>query len=452
MSSTEPTPALRAERVLNRAVESPLVRGGLVVMAGLVTGNLLGILRVALTAYMLGTHSRADSLAVAMGPIDALNSVVINGIVFAFVPMLTAAGGARRALLARVLRIFARVLAAIAVGVVVGAPWLMRILAPGLDPVHFADAVVNLRIFALSTFAAGAAAVYCAFLYTGRRFGPMAFYQAVLNVCTIAAALLLWRAVGVHAFAIGYSIGAFAQLAIVWFAARRDLAAAADEPCTVSWREIASRPAFFVVYAACLGLNIVFTRAYATHAGPGMAAALDYCMRGVGVPLALLVSPISTSLLPEISRLRSLARMKDAFRLIDRTVLLTALAAVAGCGFAILYRQPVIRILFQRGSFTVDSTNLVAAVFLGMGPSMIGWSLIEVTARSLFALDRRWPPVIAAMIPLLLNVAITLWLRSFRPEWIGLGASVGLIAGFAVLFAMAHTGRPRWLDAARLDM
>ena len=60
MSSTEPTPALSAERVLNRAVESPLVRGGLVIVAGLVTGNLLGFLRVALTAYLLGTHSRAD--------------------------------------------------------------------------------------------------------------------------------------------------------------------------------------------------------------------------------------------------------------------------------------------------------------------------------------------------------------------------------------------------------
>ena len=42
------------------------------------------------------------------------------------------------------------------------------------------------------------------------------------------------------------------------------------------------KPAFFVVYAAGIGLNITFTRAYATHAGPGMAAALDYCMRGVG--------------------------------------------------------------------------------------------------------------------------------------------------------------------------
>jgi putative peptidoglycan lipid II flippase len=440
---------LRTERVLNRAVESPLVRGGLVVVAGLVTGNLLGFVRVALTAYLLGTHSRADSLAVAMGPIDTLNSVVINGIVFAFVPMLTAAGGARRALFGRVLRVFARVLAAIAVGVVLAAPWLMRVLAPGLDPVYFADAVLNLRIFALSTFAAGSAAVYCAFLYTGRRFGPMAFYQAVLNVCTIAAALAFWRAFGVHAFAIGYTTGAFAQLAIVWCAARRDLArTAAAEPCAVSWREIAAKPAFFVVYAAALGLNIVFTRAYATHAGPGMAAALDYCMRGVGVPLALLVSPISTSLLPEISRLRSLARMRDAFRLIDRTVALTAMAAVAGCGCAILFRHPVIGILFQRGSFTAQSTRLVAAVFLGMGPSMVGWSLIEVMARSLFALDRPWPPVLAAIVPLLLNVAITLGLHSFRPEWIGLGASVGLIAGFAVLFALAHVERRRWLGPA----
>ena len=90
-------------------------------------------------------------------------------------------------------------------------------------PAYFAAATANLRIFALSTFAAGAAAVYCALLYTGRRFGPMAFYQAVINVFTIAGALALWRAVGVHAFAIGYTAGAFAQLAIVWFATRREL-------------------------------------------------------------------------------------------------------------------------------------------------------------------------------------------------------------------------------------
>jgi putative peptidoglycan lipid II flippase len=282
-------------------------------------------------------------------------------------------------------------------------------------------------------------------LYTDRRFGLAAFYQAALNLFTVAGALCLWKPLGVYAFAVGYTAGAGMQLAAVYFATRRQLQAAAPATAALRFGEILAKPAFFIVYASGLALNLTFTRAYATHAGSGMAAALDYCMRGVGVPMALLVSPISNSLLPEIARLRSLARMRDALRLIDRTVALTALAAVGGCGFAILFRHPAIALFFQRGSFTADSTRLVAAVFLGMGPSLVGWTLLEIMARSLFALNRPWPPVIATAIPLLLNVTLTLHIHSHRPELIGLGSSAGLLAGFAALFAMAHMGRRRWL-------
>jgi putative peptidoglycan lipid II flippase len=428
-------------------VENPLVRGGLTIVAGVLAGNVLGIGRVALIAYLLGTRSYADSLAVAMGPLDTLNSVLINSIVFAFVPMLTAAQGAQRtALFLKLTRCFLWAFSLISAAVIVSAPWLMRALGPGLDPRYFGTAVNILRILSLSTMAAGVAAVQCAMLYTDRRFAPAAFYQAALNVFTIGGALCLWKFVGVYAFAIGYTAGAWAQLAIVYFAARRGLDTAGAPVCEVRWREILTKPAFFVVYAAGLGLNITFTRAYATHAGPGMAAALDYCMRGVSVPLAILVNPISNSLLPEIARLRSLFRLRDALRLIDRTVALTALAAVAGCSFALVFREQAIGLLFQRGSFTAESTRLVASAFLALGPSLVGWSLIEITSRSLFALDRPWPPVIAAFIPVLLNVAVTLRMGSARPVDLGVGASVGLIAGFAVLFVTAHTSRKRWLQ------
>ena len=44
------------------------MRGGLTIVAGVLTGNVLGVVRVALIAYLLGTHSYADSLAVAHGP------------------------------------------------------------------------------------------------------------------------------------------------------------------------------------------------------------------------------------------------------------------------------------------------------------------------------------------------------------------------------------------------
>ena len=423
------------------------MRGGLTIGAGIVTGSIIGFVRVALTAYLLGTHSQADSLAVAVGPLDALNSVLINTMVFAFVPMLAARQGAdRTALFLKLNQWFAWLFSLLTLAIVVSAPWLIAILAPGLDPRYYHTSVTILRISAFSIMAAGAAAINCALLYTDRRFAPFALYQACLNVFTIAGAVSLWRVLGVYGFAIGYTVGAWAQFAVVYFCARAGLETRNLPPSKVHWREILGRPVAVSLYAVSLALNIVFTRAWATHIGPGMAAALDYCMRGVGVPLAFLVSPISNSLLPEIARLRSQLRLREAFRLIDKTLGLAALAAVAGCGVALALRQPVIAILFQRGNFTAESTTLVSTVFLGLAPSLIGWSLMEILARSLFALDRPWPPVIAALIPVFLNVAITLQVGPFHPEYLGLGASVGLISGFAVLFVTAHTSRKRWLQ------
>jgi hypothetical protein len=53
--------------------------------------------------------------------------------------------------------------------------------------------------------------------------------------------------------------------------------------------------------------------------------------------------------------------------------------------------------------------------------------------------------VIAALAPVLINIAITIRVASHNPAYLGLGASVGLICGFAVLFVTAHGRRGRWL-------
>jgi putative peptidoglycan lipid II flippase len=424
------------------------VRGSLTLAGGVLTGNIIGFGRVALTAYLLGTHSRADSLAVAMGPMDSLNSMLTNSMLFAFVPLLAAqAEPARTALFLKLRRTFLWLFLAVSATVIVTAPWLMRLLAPGLDSDAFRVAVNIARILAVSTTAAGVAALYWALLYTERRFGPTAFYQATLNLSTIVAAASLWRGIGVYAFPVGYALGACVQLALVHFAAGPGLHPAGLPPSDLNWRAVLTKPAFFLVYAAGLSLNVTFTRAFATHAGPGTAAAFEYCMRGVGVPLALLVSPLTNSLLPEIARLRSALRLREAFRLVDRSIALDALFAVGITGVALLLREPVIKLLFQRGNFTAESTQLVSAVFLGLGPLLVGWSLLEVACRSSFALERPWPPVFTALVPVLVNAAVTLGLGLSRPPWVGLGASVGALTGFTLLFLIVRLNRGRWLEA-----
>ena len=243
MGADPQSPALLVDRGIGRAVESPLVRGGLTIGAGLVLGNLIGFVRVAITAYLLGTHNSADALAVSVSPLDTLNSVLINTMVFAFVPMLTERRGAERtALFLKLNRLFSWVFTVVTFGVIVFAPALIRILAPGWRAEDSATAVSLLRIIALSSMAAGAAAIHSALLFTEGRFGPTVFYQASLNLFTIIGAVGLWRFLGVYGFAVGYTIGAWVQLAVVYFAARSGLDLKNVPRCSTPWRELLAKP------------------------------------------------------------------------------------------------------------------------------------------------------------------------------------------------------------------
>jgi putative peptidoglycan lipid II flippase len=201
----------------------------------------------------------------------------------------------------------------------------------------------------------------------------------------------------------------------------------------------------FLLYAGLIAGNVVITRVFATHAGPGMAAAFDYCIRCVTVMVAYLVYPVATTLVPEIARLRGSKAISRAWSLIDRSVGVMAIAALASCLAGVLLRTPMIALLFERGNFSAESTRLVAAVFLGFVPSVAGWALLDLIARCFFALDRPGLPLIAALIPASVNLAITSILlaqgRLVNPAMLGLGASIGLFAGFAALFAMIHLRR-----------
>jgi putative peptidoglycan lipid II flippase len=358
--------------------------------------------------------------------------------------------GDRVAVFVRSARVFAAIVLALSVLVGAFAPRLIPIVGPGLAKPERAQAAELLRFLAPATFFSGCAAIFSALLYTDRRFLVPGLYQTCLNGGIVAGALLLRNTFGINGFAIGYTAGTALQLLLTWFFSR-DLRRQPRSPLPLSMGEVLLRPGMFVLYAGLIAGNLVVTRAFATHAGSGMAAAFDYSTRCTSVVLAYLVYPVASTLVPEIARLRGKNDTRKAYSLIDRGVGLMAVAATASCAVGILLRTPVIALLFQRGSFTAESTRLVSAVFLGFAPSLIGWALLDLIARCFFALDRSRMPLIAAFIPITLNVAITSFLRASGylkdPALLGLGASVGLLAGFAALFVMIHTRR----NAAKLE-
>ncbi len=246
---------------------------------------------------------------------------------------------------------------------------------------------------------------------------------------------------GINGFAIGYSTGSAAQLCLTWYFTRslRRAPRAAWKPPIA---DVLLKPGMFLLYAGLISGNLIVTRIFATHAGPGMAAAFDYCMRCVSVVLAYLVYPVASTLVPEIARLRGTNETSKAYSLIDNSVALMAVAAVGACALGILLRTPVIALLFERGNFTAESTRLVATVFLGIAPCLIGWAMLDLIARCFFAMNRPKLPLIAAFVPITVNLLITTILHAegmlSSPAALGLGASIGLLLGFATLFTAIH--------------
>jgi len=398
---------------------------------------------------MLGTHARADSLAVAIGPLDTLNSVILNTMLFAFVPMLMMReSAARGAFFLRARPVFLTILVTLSTGIALVAGPLVSALGPGLPAAQHDQAVTLLRLFAPSTLFAGASGIFSALLYTERRFIVPGLNQTSLNLGTVAGALLLGRIAGINGFALGYTAGAALQLFLTWRASASLRSRFHDAPVTgeqFSLTDVLLKPGMFLLYAGLIAGNVIVTRAFATHAGPGMAAAFDYCIRCVNVFIAYMVYPVASTLVPEIARLKGANDDRRAYRLIDRGVGLMAIAAVLSCAIGIALRQPLITLLFQRGSFTADSTQMVSGVFLGFAPSLVGWALMDLISRCFFALDRPRLPLIAAFIPITVNLALMSWFlaqgRLMSPPMLGLGASAGLVTGFLTLFAMIHVRR-----------
>jgi putative peptidoglycan lipid II flippase len=411
------------------------MRGGLVVGAGILAGNLTGFVRVGLTAWFLGTGVRADALAVAVGPIDTLNTALVNTMLVSLVPMLMLRGEAGRvAIFRRTARVLTWIIAGITGGVFAFAPALISALGPGLAPAQHQEAAALLRVISPAVFCSGLAAIYSALLYTERRFLAPALYQACVNGGMILGAMALWRFLGVFGFAAGYTCGALLQLVLTWVHSADLRHSAAVESSAIPLSEILGRPAMFLLYAGLISANVLATRAFATHAGPGIAAAFDYCLRCLSSVVAYLVYPVANSLLPEIARLRGENRAGEAWRLTNRSVALMSVAAVAACAIGIAIRQPVIALLFQRGSFTTNSTQLVSSVFVGFAPAIVGWALMDLMSRCFFALDRWKIPTAAATVPLCINLAVLSVTRELGPGYLGVGMSAGMAAGFAVLF------------------
>ncbi len=360
------------EQPIAQTVERGIARSAGVLALGNAASRALGLVREMVIAYYFGASGQVSAFRVAAQVPVLLYDFLIGGMLSAaLVPVLSdyARTRSRREfiqLVSVLVSVFTVVLAVVVLLLELAAPQVAHLLAGGLDAYDSTLLPLTtrlIRIIAPAVWLFSMAGVVTAVLYTLERFTFPAIATAVYNLGIVIAAPLLAGRLGVTSLAIGILAGSTAQLLLMVLDMRR---AGVRVFFSLDFRHPALRRMLLLYLPIAAGLlvslfQIGLDRRLASTTGAQSIAWMANATTLQQLPLGLISVAISLASLPRLSQYFA-AGEEAAYRQTLgrglRMVLLLIVPAAIGLWFL---GKPLTQALFQRGSFTAEDTQAVAA-------------------------------------------------------------------------------------------
>jgi putative peptidoglycan lipid II flippase len=403
--------------------------------------RILGFVRDFVIARVFGVGVATDAFFVAFKLPNLLRRLFAEGAFSqAYVPILAEYKNkqgleATRALVDRVATLLALVVAVVSLLGVLGAPYLIRVVAPGFhaDADKFALTVELTRVtfpyivfITLVSLAAG-------ILNTWNRFVIPAFTPALLNVVLIGMGLFAapYFDPPVLALAWGVFLGGALQLLLQVRPLMRIgmLPRFKFDPTFPGVRRILALMGPAVLGVSVGQLSLVINNIIASFLPTGSVSWLFYADRLMEFPTGLLGAALGTILLPSLSKLHADQRMEDFSSLLDWGLRLTLLLTLPATLALAILAVPLISTLFQYGKFTPDDVLHTRAALLAYSVGLTGLILVKVLAPSFYARqDIRTPVKIAILALVTTQVMNLVFVWGFGFAHAGLALSIGLAA------------------------
>lgn len=394
--------------VIMPSVISRFVPRGSSVLAMTTLGSyILGLLRDRIFAHTFGASVALDSYNAAFLIPDFLfNLLVASGIAAAVVPLFTQLKQRNRqqadAYINATIAAATAGMVCTGIAVMIAAPWVSHLVAPGLDATGQALVVRLMRVLAMSPILFGASNALGAMLVAQKRFLWYGVSPMVYNLGIIGGTLILAPTFGIVGVAYGTVIGAGLHL----------LARLGDAIAS-GWHWQAIRPLPMPELKRTLRLMIpkmfghpielvtfwVFT-AIASLLTPGSVAVLNFARNFQSVPVSLLGIAMATAVFPALAE-AALASLEQLRRLLWRTALAMGVASIAAALAVFVIRRPLVALLLGGGAFdasAVAATAMTLGVFCLSIPTE---SLSHLLARAFYATQNTIIPVVFSVVSLI---------------------------------------------------
>ncbi len=296
-------------------------------------------------------------------------------------------------------------------------PLLVMYIAPGFS-IEAQERVAELsRIMLLSPILLGLSNLFGSVTQLFRKFFIYALSPVFYNLGIILGVLFLYPSFGIPGLAGGVVLGAFMHFAIQ---------AIASFQCgfmprfsfSVNFSDI--KQAVLTSFPRTLGLSfnsmaLIVIVALASYLQDGSISIFNFSLNLQSVPLGIIGLSYAVAAFPTLSQSYSrgeVKEFKDHLKLAARQIIFWSLPVTF---IFIILRAQIVRVILGSGSFSWESTRLVAASLAIFSVSVMAQGLIALFARAYYARgDTKRPLLINLLASLSIVVFAVLFLFIFK--------------------------------------
>jgi putative peptidoglycan lipid II flippase len=412
-----------------------MIRSFLTVSTGTLASRLLGFVRDAMIAALLGAGPVADAFLVAFQLVNVVRRLLSEGalnaaLVPAWLRVRDADGAiAAAAFAGRVLGTVSAALLVAATLIGLSMPLVIKALAPGFagqETLQFATD--NARLMLPYLAFAGPVTVMMALLNAQGRFTLTAFSPLLFNIALIGvmAALLATRQSGAAAAqVIAATVGVAGLLQLLILVLRRGGNAAT--PLRVAFDgEMRGffRKALPGMIASAGPQLLIVTGAIVASSAPAAVSWLYFANRLIELPLGIVGVAMGTVLVPELTRaLRGDDRALMTHAQSRGLELAVGLALPATLGLIAL-STPIVQMLFEHGLFTAADTEGTARALMWLALGLPAHVLVKALSPAFFARGDTMTPLWATVA----GIAVAIVAALVSGRWFGADGIAAAIA------------------------
>ena len=427
-------------------------------MAILTAGTkLLGFVREMVLAAFYGAGEITDAYNMAQNIPNILLGGIVSAVAISYMPILSSkveTTGRKEGDLytSRLLNaLILLICGAIVLGALLAKP-LVSIFAPGYEGTQAALTAWYLRFAFFSVLFTAFVYIFEAYLQYRGIFFPQIVLGYVQSIAVIAFVVLSSKT-DYHLLIFGIVAGfALRGLGCWVIAGRKGYRYTPDFHMGDAVKEAILLALPIFIGGSVAQINTFVDRMLASNLQQGSVSALTYGNEIINAIVMLTVTILVTIIYPKLNQAFAQGDRASVGTLTERGINVLALLAVPLSMGAMVYAQPVIRLVYERGAFTAEDTAVTASAFFCYAIGLTFLALNQLITKVFYSLHDTKTAVYCSVIAVVCNIVLNLILvRSLAHAGLALATSIAQIINAVLLYftfkrkypdiTLLHSGR-----------